>query len=355
MDASALVFDAHGQCLRLLTSFSGRHASGLAQAARSAPLTARLRRKLIRLDSAFQVVRHITLPSVQSLVNNVVDELAGAAPSLPPASPVQHFFVGSDAASTASDIVDDPDTDIETETAENLYTAENLDTACSDGGIALVKPPATTQTQTEHSDNGIVILQDPADLIATFQAQVFATLRADLVARSAAVAASLAAPLLPACAPAIAPVVPPAVVKTQPITPVNSDIDITDRGVLHHVRASMVRLLVTSNRWRRGILDEFLSLDGTNMLDLSRVPDVRSALEDLLSLRGRAGGGWVFPRAAIVDFYADKILPCTSSWTAHCDEVSDMLTEWGFPDSMASLHITHFAMHRIAEVDIFFG
>ena len=75
MDSAALVAACHSEALRKLASFHDRHFQGLAAASRyKNVLPAALRKRLLRLDAAFQVNRHITAPYVRDLV----DELSGA-------------------------------------------------------------------------------------------------------------------------------------------------------------------------------------------------------------------------------------------------------------------------------------
>ena len=68
-DAAALVVAVHGSALRLLAMKTGRHFTGLEQASRSCSmLPSRLKKRLVVVDHAFSLIRHITEPSVgQSL------------------------------------------------------------------------------------------------------------------------------------------------------------------------------------------------------------------------------------------------------------------------------------------------
>ena len=85
MDTDALISIAHGRCLRVLCASSGRHFEGLASAARTLLPKGPLKKKLLRLDSAFQIARHISEPAVTSLVGEVTafakNSLFGSCPS----------------------------------------------------------------------------------------------------------------------------------------------------------------------------------------------------------------------------------------------------------------------------------
>ena len=82
MAAGGLVLDAHGRCLRVLSASAQRHFEGLSQAARTLKLPSPLRRRLRDLDAAAAYVRHITVPRVQSLEDEVIAAL-GQVPEQP--------------------------------------------------------------------------------------------------------------------------------------------------------------------------------------------------------------------------------------------------------------------------------
>eukprot|EP00969_Alexandrium_andersonii_P184400 8146654-Alexandrium_andersonii.AAC.1 len=64
LDAPELASQLHGRALRLLAAHCDVHFEGLAVAVRKAPsLTARTKRRLLYLDTACSVLRHITKPS----------------------------------------------------------------------------------------------------------------------------------------------------------------------------------------------------------------------------------------------------------------------------------------------------
>eukprot|EP00975_Prorocentrum_lima_P006140 1326715-Prorocentrum_lima.AAC.1 len=70
MDASALIQELHGQALRAIANGLGQHFHGLAQAARAAKrhgyLDNVMLKRLLQVDFAFNLVRHITTPSLAS-------------------------------------------------------------------------------------------------------------------------------------------------------------------------------------------------------------------------------------------------------------------------------------------------
>ena len=66
MTAVDLIVDAHGALLRGISECSGQHYQGLSQAARhfSRTLTSKQKRYLCNLDTAFNVLRHVTRPKI---------------------------------------------------------------------------------------------------------------------------------------------------------------------------------------------------------------------------------------------------------------------------------------------------
>ena len=74
--APAILFDLHGELLRLLACRSGRHFQGLAQAGRSLRLASKTRKRLERLDGTVAFLRHITSPRAQEFVLEVEMALA---------------------------------------------------------------------------------------------------------------------------------------------------------------------------------------------------------------------------------------------------------------------------------------
>ena len=79
LSSEALVCTLHGEALRLMAATAQRHFQGVAQAARSLPLSGRMRKKLLRLDAAFAVLRHISQPYVDTLMKDLAAELADAS------------------------------------------------------------------------------------------------------------------------------------------------------------------------------------------------------------------------------------------------------------------------------------
>jgi len=134
-----LIADFHGRLLRRLSAHANVHFQGLHQAARhfrrGGALGAAMLRKLAHVDIAFNYVRHVTAVSVEEYLRDLEVAFAGAgnhldglvavraspvaapgpASPLPPAPQVPHFFVGSSASSTAPDLIDVCDADIDTD------------------------------------------------------------------------------------------------------------------------------------------------------------------------------------------------------------------------------------------------
>jgi len=80
MDAAGLIAQAHGSCLRALCASAGDHYEGLSVAARRVVTDRRLLKRLVKLDMAYQIVRHVTEPSAARIVREVVEHLAARAP-----------------------------------------------------------------------------------------------------------------------------------------------------------------------------------------------------------------------------------------------------------------------------------
>ena len=87
MDASSselLILQLHGRLLRIFAVEAGQHFQGLAQAARflkrSGRISAATANKLLKLDSAFNLVRHITAISVGRFEAHLVSELLQTSP-----------------------------------------------------------------------------------------------------------------------------------------------------------------------------------------------------------------------------------------------------------------------------------
>ena len=82
MNASSselLILELHGRLLRTFAVEVGQHFQGLAQSARflkrSGRISAATANKLLKLDSAFNLVRHITAISVSRFEADLVSEL----------------------------------------------------------------------------------------------------------------------------------------------------------------------------------------------------------------------------------------------------------------------------------------
>ena len=92
-----LIASAHRQVLSTVCSATGCHYSGLQQAARilRPKLRSRTMRRMLHLDIAFAVARHITQASVKQLVCDIQQDIKTAAYTCP----VYHM----DTASTTSD------------------------------------------------------------------------------------------------------------------------------------------------------------------------------------------------------------------------------------------------------------
>ena len=80
MTASAIIFELHGSLLRMMSLSSGVHYQGIAQAARQlrarGKLCRRTTKKLIELDYAYNITRHITEISAQAFVKKVSSQLS---------------------------------------------------------------------------------------------------------------------------------------------------------------------------------------------------------------------------------------------------------------------------------------
>ena len=356
--ASQLVFQCHGRCLRTLSAQLGTHYNGLRQAAtvayKQGLLPAHLRTKLHRLDHSFALIRHITQASSDAFVNSIHSHLNAHA--------VQHV--------------------------------EHFDLASSSDETLPPDDAASHATQTEHQDNGVVVITAPEELLMTVQAQALSNLHADLQARGAAIAAAVSAPL-PACAPptsqthaACSPPVagytfipdfsdwrPPDIDQHLPLVQdsldtvsrllvqdsssddktsvlklpepstalpsLNVALSDDDAHSIHIIRTTMVRLLVAWNAWRRDILNEFNASD-----DSWWTSSIVESLDDLIAIHD-THNGWFLSRVELVTFFAGRILPGADAGPAHRDAVSSWLADFGFPESHARVHALQVALRRI--------
>ena len=73
--AESLIFDLHGQLLRLLAERTGLHFQGLSQVSRrlraTGWITLPVARKLVMIDHAFNLIRHITGASLLDFTEHV--------------------------------------------------------------------------------------------------------------------------------------------------------------------------------------------------------------------------------------------------------------------------------------------
>eukprot|EP00971_Amphidinium_carterae_P067197 1330281-Amphidinium_carterae.1 len=78
MDSFAIISQLHGALLRAAASHSGSHFQGLGQVARrrDLQLSTRIRRKLLAIDGAFNICRHITEISARDVYIEFLQELA---------------------------------------------------------------------------------------------------------------------------------------------------------------------------------------------------------------------------------------------------------------------------------------
>ena len=69
LEASALVFDIHGRMLRTLCEVGDKHYQGLSAAAkdcyRAGLIPHQMQRRMLTVDQAFQVIRHISIVAVR--------------------------------------------------------------------------------------------------------------------------------------------------------------------------------------------------------------------------------------------------------------------------------------------------
>ena len=79
MEAGELVASLHGKCLRAAIDKLGKHKEGLSAAARdlfrAQLIDSSRKRKLLQIDSAFHLTRHISSESVHCFVAQFMDEI----------------------------------------------------------------------------------------------------------------------------------------------------------------------------------------------------------------------------------------------------------------------------------------
>ena len=104
------MLDAHGRCLRALAAAAGQHFEGLAQASRCRLLGVppKFRRRLRELDTVSAWIRHVTVPRVDLLLQEVT---AACTPS-PSAAFYASDFVKDPFEHGVTDYWDDMDTGI---------------------------------------------------------------------------------------------------------------------------------------------------------------------------------------------------------------------------------------------------
>eukprot|EP00421_Protoceratium_reticulatum_P060472 CAMPEP_0168487520 /NCGR_PEP_ID=MMETSP0228-20121227/67680_1 /TAXON_ID=133427 /ORGANISM="Protoceratium reticulatum, Strain CCCM 535 (=CCMP 1889)" /LENGTH=157 /DNA_ID=CAMNT_0008504143 /DNA_START=58 /DNA_END=528 /DNA_ORIENTATION=+ len=78
LDPELLILAAHGRALRLIASEAGRHFQGLGQATRYLKMVNPLRSKLLNLEAAYNTIRHITGPSVETFLDELKRALTTA-------------------------------------------------------------------------------------------------------------------------------------------------------------------------------------------------------------------------------------------------------------------------------------
>ena len=83
MQASHLVYECHGQSLRILSGALDMHLDGLSVFARVARkkgiVSNKMCRKLVRVDESFSILRHITRASLHSMVRDLRAEISAHA------------------------------------------------------------------------------------------------------------------------------------------------------------------------------------------------------------------------------------------------------------------------------------
>ena len=73
--ADLVIFGCHGQLLRTMAAHAGVHFEGISTVARRLRLPQRLKRRVLQLDAAYHLVRHITQQSADQLVAELHKEL----------------------------------------------------------------------------------------------------------------------------------------------------------------------------------------------------------------------------------------------------------------------------------------
>ena len=161
--ASALIFEAHGRCLRLLAAAGGQHFEGLSQASRRSGLPSRLRRQLRELDAAAAFTRHITVPRVEQLLDELTCALKEVevdaeitAASGQPHDELTHFWIGDDDVDGDVDIASiatyDPYEEVATQWWQGADAAAGL--GSHQEGELKTLPPAAVAAGVALADDG---------------------------------------------------------------------------------------------------------------------------------------------------------------------------------------------------------
>jgi len=225
-----IIADTHSKLLRGLAHASGRHFTGLAQAARHIRalniIDSAMSTKLIRVDYAHNLSRHITLPSASKFVTELLDHVHRA----PRAPHAQHDAVEQHSStrpptSASTAVGDTPSLHAAAASPASAaaVSSPRVDT-CDD--FFLVSPPPSDAGDTEelfpvsasssgcqtiiHSQNSIVV-DDPAHLVVTAMVNTCARISFDLQPRVDELARLSAAALAPPAPSTVAPAQPAAV------------------------------------------------------------------------------------------------------------------------------------------------
>mmetsp|Transcript_109809 Transcript_109809/g.309616 ORF Transcript_109809/g.309616 Transcript_109809/m.309616 type:complete len:333 (+) Transcript_109809:64-1062(+) len=316
-----LVADLHGRLLRRLSAHSQVHFQGLHQAARhyrqKRVLDHSILRKLMHLDIAYNLMRHITEIRMQTFLSDI--EVAPATARPDDLHAPRHFYIASDVesiGSAASDLF-----------ADDLSALVSLSSACA---------------QTVLDATNTVVPEDIDTQVSAAFSNACSTYAAALQSRLAELESLTFDADTSSCCDRI--FVPPV-----------HDNDFDDSlqascgliAVADTINAScrlrMARLFVCWNTFASDVRTR-------GLIDVYDVSHIRSslipALGDLVALRSLAGGSWLVPRALLVVRLATLVSPGSRDWLSQLSEVSSALTDLGYPADIEHVHAFGFVIAR---------
>ena len=300
MAAIDLIYAAHGALLRDLAECSGRHFQGLAQAARhfSSSLSSRQRRHLLNMDAAFNVVRHVTRPKIDTEHASILSAVRSSVCRAPAVVGVVAGVSTSDDSAAA----DSPS-----------WSPCSASPALFD----IFDVRSDSASQTEVSMANALVSGDPDVLVSIAVNNACASLAADVQVRAEELDALAGDPL------------PPDVGLCDGLLPsVPGDVPVTflDVVAVDECRRLMARLLVSWNR----LATEIKSLANPVDYDLydTFLSNFTLGLVDFLKLSKMGDSCLMIDFVVVADHVASQVVFGCDGWLAHLASSHCTLASW---------------------------